>query len=214
MRIATGSEQPNRQASAPTPPAHRYARETIEFGRVVNLSDAVFAIALTLLVLSLDRVELAGLVSFGMAFFLVANLWWQHHRIVAQLAWLEPGLIAVNLGLLAGVALVPFPTSLIGADWGARDAVLPFIGLFAVLSMLSIAFILRAQQLGAWQRSMPDRLFRWVMVDWGVNLAVLLGCLSVALWAPLVGLLLLVVASAVHGLTVTRLGPVERRAWF
>jgi uncharacterized membrane protein len=214
MGMATEVERPIRRASGPTATAHRYARETIEFGRVVNLADAVFAIALTLLVLSLDRVELAGLVSFGMAFFLVANLWWQHHRIVAQLAWLEPGLIAVNLGLLAGVALVPFPTSLVGADWGARHAVLPFIGLFAVLSVLSIAFILRAQRLGAWRRALPDRLFRWVMVDWGANLAVLLGCLTVALWAPLAGLLLLVGASAVHGLTVMRLGPAERRAWF
>ena len=120
----------------------------------------------------------------------------QHHRIVAQLAWLEPGLIVVNLGLLAGVALVPFPTSLIGADPGARDAVLPFIGLFALQSVLSIAFILRAHRLGAWQRALPDQLFRWVMIDWGANLAVLLACLAVALWVPLAGLLLLVVGSA------------------
>jgi uncharacterized membrane protein len=201
----------------PVPPAaaaHRYDRDSLEFGRVVNLADAVFAIALTLLVLTLDGLEAAGLVSFALAFFLVASLWWHHHRIVAQLAWLEPGLIALSLGLLAGVALAPLPTSLVGADPGASEAVLPFIGLFAALSLLVNGFILRVHRLGAWTRPLPSRLFRWIMLDWGTNLAILLVCLAVAVWAPLAALVLLAAASTVSNLTVARLGPQERRAWF
>jgi uncharacterized membrane protein len=136
--------------------AHRYDRESVEFGRVLNLSDGVFAIALTLLVLTLDSLDIVALVTFALAFFLVANVWWQHHRICAQLAWIEPGMIAINLGLLAGVALVPFPTSLVGADPASRAAVLPFLGLFAVLSLLSITMILRAQHLAVWRRPFPS----------------------------------------------------------
>ncbi len=200
-------------AQAATSP-HRYTRDTLEFGRVVNLADAVFAIALTLLVLSIERVEAGALVAFALAFLLVANVWWQHHRIVARLAWLEPGLIAINLVLLAGVALVPFPTSLLSNDPTASDAVLPFVALFAALSAVSIAFLARGQRLQAWQHPLPARLFRWVMVDWGTNLAVLLVSLVTAVWAPLVGLGLLVVGSAVHALVVGRIGPDERRAWF
>jgi uncharacterized membrane protein len=194
--------------------AHRYHRDSLEFGRVVNLSDAVFAIALTLLVLTLDGLEVAGLVSFGLAFFLVAQVWWHHHRIVAQLAWYEPGLIALTLAVLAGVALVPLPTSLVGADPGAREAVLPFIGLFAILSLLSNGMILRAHRLGAWRHPLSRRLFRWIIIDWGTNVVILLACLAVAVWAPLVALVLLAAASTVSGATVTRLGPRERRAWF
>lgn len=77
----------------------RFSRTSAEFTRVLNLSDAVFAIALTLLVLNLEvpRVpagELAGaladqtssFVAFALAFFLVASTWWQHHRAFAVLA--------------------------------------------------------------------------------------------------------------------------------
>jgi uncharacterized membrane protein len=211
MTQVSGSD---RAARPQTAPAHRYARDSVEFGRVLNLSDGVFAIALTLLVLTLDSLDIVPLVTFALAFFLVANVWWQHHRICAQLAWLEPGLIAINLGLLAGVALVPFPTSLVGADPTARAAVLPFLGLFAALSLLSIVMILRAQRLDAWRRPLPDRLFRWVVGDWGTNLAVLVGCLVVAVWAALAGLGLLLVGSTVHAVATARAGPPERRAWF
>jgi len=111
-----------RDGHTTAPPAtsrHRYPRDTLEFGRVVNLSDAVFAIALTLLVLSIERVEAGALVAFALAFLLVANVWWQHHRIVARLAWLEPGLIVINPVLLA---------SLVTAVW----APLPGLGLLVV----------------------------------------------------------------------------------
>ncbi|TVR58514.1 MAG: DUF1211 domain-containing protein [Gemmatimonadales bacterium] len=189
-------------------------RGSPEFGRIVNLCDAVFAISLTLLVLTLDGLEVSGLVSFALAFFLVGNVWWHHLRIVAQPAWFEPGLLALTLALLAGVALVPLPTSLIGEDPGASSAVLPFIGLFALLSVVSFVFILRAQRLGAWRQPLAPRLFRWILVDWGTNLAILLACLVVALRWPLAALILLVVASAVGTGVVGVLGPRERRAWF
>ena len=193
--------------------SHRYDRESMEFGRVVNLSDAVFAIALTLLVLTLDSFEVAGLVSFGLAFLLVANVWWQHHRILAQVAWLEPGLIGLNLVLLAGVALVPLPTSLVGNDPTSQSAVLPFIGLFILLSGVSIAMILRVQRLRGWRRKVPVRIFRWVLIDWLAAGGVLVASLLLAIVAPLAALVLLAAASSLTAVTVSRLGPQERRVW-
>ncbi len=180
----------------------------------MNLCDAVFAISLTLLVLTLDGLEATGLVSFGLAFFLVANVWWHHLRMVARLAWFEPGLLTLTLLLLAGVALVPLPTSLIGADPGASSAAVPFIGIFALLSLVSFVFIVRAHRLGAWREPLAPRLFRWILVDWGTNLAILLACLLVAFWWPLTALILLLVASAVGTAVTGILGPRERRAWF
>ncbi len=180
----------------------------------MNLSDAVFAISLTLLVLTLEGLEPTGLLSFALAFVLVGNVWWHHHRIVARLAWFEPGLVALTLALLAGVALAPLPTSLVGADPSAPASVLPFIGLFALLSLLSIAFIARAQRVGAWCRPLPPELYRWILVDWGMNLAVLLGCLLVALRWPREALALLIAASIAGAFLTSALGPKARRAWF
>jgi uncharacterized membrane protein len=191
--------------------AHRYCRDDLEFGRLVNLSDGVFAIALTLLVLNLDTLVVGPLITFALAFFLVASVWWQHHRVVAQLAWVEPGLIALNLALLAGVALVPFPTSLIGADPRSRPAVLAFLAVFALLSLLLLAFILRAQHLGAWRRPLPRGVFRWVAADWVTNLSVHLSCLVVAVWAPLAALVGLALGSSLAAVIIARVGPAERR---
>lgn len=121
---------------------------------------------------------------------------------------------AISLTLLAGVALVPLPTSLIGADPGASSSAVPFIGIFALLSLVSFAFIVRAHRLGAWREPLAPRLFRWILVDWGTNLAILLACLLVAFWWPLTALILLLVASAVGTAVTGILGPRERRAWF
>jgi uncharacterized membrane protein len=211
----------------PSDASTRYHFESPEFVRVVNLSDAVFAIALTLLVLTLEvpRVpagELAGaladqrpqMVAFALAFLLVANVWWQHHRLVATLEHLEPGMVAINIAALAGVALVPFPTNLVGIAPNEQAAVLPFIGLFVVLSVLWVCLILRAHALDLWQRPMSDEVYRWLLADWVASISVAVAAFVVAIWAPVAGLVLIAIASATAGVVMSRLGPPERKAWF
>jgi uncharacterized membrane protein len=210
-----------------TPAPRRYARDSLEFGRVVNLSDAVFAIALTLLVLNLEVPDVPDqelgealwdqwphLLAFALAFLLVANVWWQHHKICAVLDWFDPGMIALNVACLAGVALAPFPTSLVGAAPDTRAAVLPFIALFMILSMLWLALVLRAHAVGAWRIPMPPHLYPWLIADWLASIAALGVALLVALAAPIAGLVVLAVASSVVTLAMSRLGPAERKDWF
>jgi uncharacterized membrane protein len=205
----------------------RYHFESPEFVRVVNLSDAVFAIALTLLVLTLEvpRVpagELAGaladqrpqLIAFVLAFLLVANVWWQHHRLVATLEYLDPSLIAINIAALGGVALVPYPTNLVGISPRETAAVLPFIGLFVVLSTLWVGMILRAHALDLWKRPMSDEIYRWLLADWLASISVAAVAFLVAIWVPIAGLVLIALASAAAGLVMGRLGPPERKSWF
>ena len=205
----------------------RYHYESPEFTRVVNLSDAVFAIALTLLVLTLEvpRVpagELAGaladqrpqMVAFALAFLLVANVWWQHHRLIATLEYLDPGMIAINIAALAGVALVPFPTNLVGFAPREQVAVLSFIGLFIVLSVLWVCMILRAHALDLWQRPMTAETYRWLLADWMASISVAVTAFVVAIWAPTAGLVLIALASVAVGVLMGRVGPPERKAWF
>lgn len=200
--------------TAPAPHgAQRYERDSLEFARIVTLADGIFAIALTLLVLTLDDLTAAPLITFALAFFLVASVWWQHHRIVARLAAVEPGLIALNLALLAGVALVPFPTSLIAEDPRSRAAVLAFLLVFTMLSLLCLAIILRAHTVGAWRRPLPREWFRWITVDWTANLALHLSCVLIAIWAPLAALVCVAIGSTTTAVVVARLGPPERAVW-
>jgi uncharacterized membrane protein len=64
----------------------RYARDTLEFSRVANLSDGLFAIALTVLMLTLDPAEVSvdrlggalldqpgELIAFALSFAVIAT---------------------------------------------------------------------------------------------------------------------------------------------
>jgi uncharacterized membrane protein len=194
----------------------RYERDSAEFARVANLSDAVFAIAMTLLVLTLDVPDVAAdrlaaalvdqvpqFVVFALAFALAANLWWQHHKLFALLGALEPGTIGINLALLAAVALVPFPASLLGSAPTARAAVLVFIGVFVLLNVLHLALVLRVRQVGAWRQPVTQRFFYWLVFTWVSGIAVLLLAAAVTMWQPLGGLAVVIVTMV--------LGPVAAR---
>ncbi len=198
-------------------PTRVYGRETAEFARVVNLSDAVFAIAMTLLVLTLDvpdvpAAELLGalaadlpqLAAFLLSFALIASIWWQHHKLFARLAWLDGGIVALNLALLAGVALVPFPTSLVGTTPTSRAAVVPFIAVFLVLTVLFTLLVERVHRLSAWEPPMPEGLYPWVRAGYVSTAMVDVVALVVALVWPLAGLLLLVVSSLPERLVALR----------
>jgi uncharacterized membrane protein len=109
----------------------RYERDSAEFARVLAFSDGMFAIAMTLLVVSIavptlsdtDSIhELAdalndlvpNFVSFFISFAVIGRYWLAHHRFIAMLSSLDQGLIGLNLVYLAFIAFLPFPTALLG----------------------------------------------------------------------------------------------------
>ncbi len=94
------------------------------FERMVFFSDAVFAIAITLLVLDLKLppgshgvVDLDAigpkLFGFALSFLVIGNYWLNHHHLFGTVR-ADDGLVrVVNLAFLAGVIFLPFPTSVI-----------------------------------------------------------------------------------------------------
>jgi uncharacterized membrane protein len=208
------------------PPIRRYARDTPEYARVANLSDAVFAIAMTLLVLTLDVPRVAPdrlwpelvasapqVIAVVLAFALVANVWWAHHKFFGLLAFVEPVVIALNLVILAAVAVVPFPTSLIGNHPSAGSAVVPFVGLFAVLHVLFLAMLVRVQATGAWRMAVPPRLYPWLVLGWLAHLALMLLALLVALWWPIGGLVVAALSGTIVGVTMSLRAPPAYADW-
>lgn len=204
----------------------RYGRDTPEYARVANLSDAVFAIAMTLLVLALEAPDVPAerlaaalaadvprYVAFVLSFVLVANVWWAHHKFFGLLAWLEPWLVAVNLGVLGLVALVPFPTSLIGAAPTAGAAVVPFVALFVVIHVLFLTLLIRAHALGAWRIPMPRGLYPWLVAGWLGHLALMVLALAVALAWPIGGLVLAAASGTAVGVTMAVLAPPAYAEW-
>jgi uncharacterized membrane protein len=206
--------------------ARRYRRGSSEFDRVVNLSDAIFAIAMTLLVLTLERpdvpVEGLGtaladqfpqLIAFVLSFAIVAQTWWLHHKFFSLLGEIEPVLIAINLVLLMAVAIVPFPTSLIGKEPSAQAAVLPYIAVLIVISLLYAALLVRAHAANLWRVRIPAELYPWLLAGWAASIAVLVVAFVVAFWVPVAGLALLPLSGLAEFLLVARRAPRGYGTW-
>ena len=117
----------------------RYSREQGEFDRAIGFVDATFALALTLLVTTLDvghpHVAFSSLgalddavgqqfVAFAIAFAVIASYWLQHHRLIASFAAIDYTTVVVNLFLIAAIVLLPFSTQAVG-DPGVKDLALP-----------------------------------------------------------------------------------------
>jgi uncharacterized membrane protein len=204
----------------------RYRHDTPEFARVVNLSDGVFAIALTLLVLTVDVPgvpaeqlaralldEASQVLIFGLSFLLIANIWWFHHKLVAQLAAFDAGLVAINLAFLGLIALVPFPTSLVGASPTARAAVLPLITVFLAISVLFVVIILWAHHVQAWRQPPPQGVFPWLLGGWVGQIAGMSIAITVAVWVPLAGLVVAAATGWIVGFLLGVFAPSAYRQW-
>ena len=123
--------------------------------RLAALSDAVFAIAMTLLVIELKVPDLHGrdvsrlaaelraqggsYLAYALTFFVVGRAWLSHHRLTHLVAHVDEGLLRLNLVLLLFVAVLPFPTAVLGR-YGARTAaVVPYAACMTMLGALLTA---------------------------------------------------------------------------
>jgi uncharacterized membrane protein len=94
--------------------------------RLEAFSDGIFAIAITLLVLTIAQPsdfhrlghELADRVpSFGayiVSFIVIGIMWLNHHSVFAHFAKVDRGLVFGNLLLLMTIAFLPYPTQVFG----------------------------------------------------------------------------------------------------
>jgi uncharacterized membrane protein len=107
----------------------------LEFERVAFFSDAVFAIAVTLLIINIHVPvsvgtgtalarfgrgigrELGTLVSWALSFYVVGRVWIGHHTLFRYLRRIDQRLMGLNLLFLALVAFLPYATAVLG-DWG------------------------------------------------------------------------------------------------
>jgi len=110
--------------------------------RLETFADGVFAIAATLLILSVDgQVGNGGAlggqlshawpsyVAYVVSFVTIGIMWVNHHTLMAQVGRVDRRFLLANIGLLMCIAFVPFPTRLVAEhvrDSSARNAALVY----------------------------------------------------------------------------------------
>ena len=105
-----------------------------ETSRIEAFSDGVFAIAITLLILDVKVPSCAAghlgaalarqwptYAAFLLSFFLIGVMWVNHHRLFNHIQRSDNRLMFLNLILLLGITVVPFPTALLAAQYGTAD---------------------------------------------------------------------------------------------
>ena len=142
------------------------ARDAKLLERLTFFSDAVFAIAITLLVIEIRPPILHGAseaalgsalaalipnyIGFFVSFFVIGRFWLGHHRLFGQLARADDRLTFANLLMLLGIAFMPFPTAVFSEYVQLTTATLFYAGWLLVLGLLNAQVV--------WLGTRPERL--------------------------------------------------------
>jgi len=137
--------------------AHRARHDRQQLERLTFFSDAVFAIAMTLLVVEVKLPHLhaptgvalgqaltsllPNYIGFLVSFLVLGRFWLVHHEVMGLLKASNRRLVGVNLLLLLGVAFMPFPTAVISEYVQLRVGIGFYTGWLILLGLLNRALI-------------------------------------------------------------------------
>jgi len=126
--------------------------------RLIFFSDAVFAIAITLLVIEIhvphlppeagDLAHVAALanlipafIGFFISFAVIGAFWAGHHRAFSLARHYAPGLLLPNLTMLCAIAFMPFATAYMSGNFGETVPHALYNGLLLVTASLNLRLV-------------------------------------------------------------------------
>jgi len=164
--------------------------------RLQFFSDAVFAIAMTLLVVEITVPVLKDptdgelwsallgewerFFAYALSFAVIGISWMGHHRRFRLIRRYDGGLIRINLLLLLLVAFVPFPTSLISEYGSLVPAAVSYAATVAAIGLVQMWTWAYAYRRRLTEESVTPELFRYVVRTQAVTPAVFLLSIPIA----------------------------------
>jgi uncharacterized membrane protein len=136
-------------------PLHNELRKEFQLERLILFSDAVFAIAITLLVIEIKIPEvprkqltdallsekLAELipkfVGFLVSFLLIGQYWTVHHRMFGYVINFNQRLLWLNIFFLLAIVLMPFSTGFY-SEYAGEPVIIPVVFYTANIALLGI----------------------------------------------------------------------------
>jgi uncharacterized membrane protein len=198
--------------------------------RLLTLSDAVIAIALTLLVLQLrvptasqvtdpdSAADLAAqlgagsaqLISYGISFYVIAQFWMVHRQVFRLVGDPEEGLEWQNFAFLFTITIMPFTSILLG-DFVSNPLAVDIFALNLLLASLATqAMIIVGRRKGL----VPDARERAGRIRAAVVPVVMAASIGLSWWstaAAMYSWILLAVAPGIIGRWAPRLAAGSRR---
>jgi uncharacterized membrane protein len=170
---------------------------SLEFERFAFFSDAVYAIALTLLVVGIAVPTIEDIRSsrqmwevlwdlrqecatFFVGFAVIGRYWLAHHRFVAVLKAVDSRLLMLNLVYLAFIAFLPFPTALVGRYEQNVVAFVFFAGILSCVSALETLLFVTSVRRGLLVVTVPRGVFRFGLVASTIPVVVFLLSIPIA----------------------------------
>jgi uncharacterized membrane protein len=182
------------------PPAHHHPERAREYDREVQpvayFNDAVFAIAMTLLIVSI-RVPsgtstdslgraLRGLgssfSSYGITFLVIGFYWLGYHRQLHFMERFDGAVLVIDLLFLMSVAFLPFPSLLLNQYFGSVSVIFYASSMAASALLLAMLWVLPARR--GLLRDVDARLNRYFTLRALYTPAIFLLSIPVALAAP------------------------------
>jgi uncharacterized membrane protein len=138
-------------------------RSEFQVERIAFFSDAVFAIAITLLVLDVEVPHLgreAGeaalmqalleqipkILGFVVSFLVVGTYWTSHHRFFRWIQGYDPTLVWRNLLFLLAVSFIPFPTAVLSENGAQRASLLLYAASLILVGVAQVSVVRHVQK--------------------------------------------------------------------
>jgi uncharacterized membrane protein len=171
-----------------------------DYDRTVALSDGVFAIALTLLVLNIsvpgltpghygvlgDRLlaRRGEFESYILSFVVIALLWVRHHAFFRVLARIDTRVTLLNLTYLGFIAFLPYPTRVLGLYGDEPASVVLYASTITIVATIAGLTRVHAQRAHLLSDSGLRELDR--REHWAITPAIFLASIPIAFANPTV----------------------------
>jgi uncharacterized membrane protein len=187
---------------AGAPPAAPHEASSFDLERITFFSDAVVAIAMTLLVIDLrlpewltqtatdaDLQRALGelarpMFACALSFFVIAMWWFGHHRIFRTLRDVDSRIVALDLVFLGAIVFLPFPTTMIGRFANLTTALVIYAGTNVVAGGSLSLMRLRAERVGLYLPGIPRAQLRRQRLYGLIGPAVFAASIPIAFIAP------------------------------
>ena len=163
------------------------AGNNYDISRVKNFIDAVFSIALTILILDIDIIDMRGqsigtllsekmpqFIGYVVSFFVIALFWASHVRNFKHCQHIDHKLIMVNLLNLFFLVLLPFSTKLYVQNFTNGPAFMWYSFNIALLGLMSTWIVIamypknKSKTFNKYRKRQYSLLGMSVFVIWGI----------------------------------------------